>query len=93
VSFDLEEVLSCAAEHRVAVELNANPHRLDLKDTHLTLAKRLGVKVVISTDAHRVADLDLMSYGVEQARRAWLEPEDVLNTFSRDEFLAYFGLE
>lgn len=93
VSFDLEEVLSCAVEHRVAVELNANPHRLDLKDTHLTLAKRLGVKVVISTDAHRVADLDLMSYGVEQARRAWLEPEDVLNTLSRDDFLAYFGLE
>ena len=93
VSFDIEEVLSCAAEHRVAVELNANPHRLDLKDTHVMLAKRLGVKVVISTDAHRVADLDLMSYGVEQARRAWLEPGDVLNTLSRDEFLAYFGLE
>ena len=93
VSFDIEEVLSCAAEHRVAVELNANPHRLDLKDTHAMLAKRLGVKVVISTDAHRVVDLDLMSYGVEQARRAWLEPGDVLNTLSRDDFLAHFGLE
>ncbi len=93
VDFDLEQVIACAAENRVALELNANPHRLDLKDTQLILAKSLGAKVVISTDAHRVADLALMPYGVEQARRAWLEKGDVLNAFPREDFLDYFGIE
>jgi DNA polymerase (family 10) len=78
--FDLDEVLHACAERRVAVECNAHPERLDLKDTHLMLAKKLGVAVVISTDAHSTKDLDLIRYGVEQARRAWLEPKDVLNT-------------
>ncbi len=71
-AFDLDAVLEACAENGVAVELNAHPSRLDLKDTHLMRAKEKGAKVVISTDAHRVRDLDLMSYGVEQARRAWL---------------------
>ena len=62
------------------MECNAHPDRLDLSDVHLMAARRLGVKVVISTDAHRVSDLSLMRYGVEQARRAWLEKDDVLNT-------------
>ncbi len=79
--FDLEEVLRCAAEHEVVVELNAHPDRLDLKDSHLIRARELGLEVVISTDAHRVDDLALMRYGVEQARRAWLTPNDVINAF------------
>lgn len=90
MEYDLEEVLACAAENRVAVELNAHPSRLDLRDTHLLQAKKQGVKVVISTDAHTIGDLDHMSYGVEQARRAWLEPGDVLNTLSVEQFLASF---
>ncbi|MEJ2339910.1 MAG: DNA polymerase/3'-5' exonuclease PolX [Gemmatimonadales bacterium] len=93
VDFDLEQVFACAAENRVALELNANPHRLDLKDTQLMLATSLGAKVVISTDAHRVAELGLMRYGVEQARRAWLEKGDVLNALPRERFLDYFGIE
>jgi DNA polymerase (family 10) len=93
VDFDLEQVIACAAENRVALELNANPRRLDLKDTQLMLAKSLGAKVVISTDAHRVAELELMRYGVEQARRAWLEKGDVLNVLPRRGFLDYFGIE
>jgi len=93
VDFDLEQVIACAAENRVALELNANPRRLDLKDTQLMLAKSMGAKVVISTDAHRVAELELMRYGVEQARRAWLETGDVLNAFPRGAFLDYFGIE
>ena len=80
MQFDLDTVLQCAVEHGVAVEVNAHPDRLDLNDTHLMQARELGCHVVISTDAHRVADLDLMRYGVEQARRAWLEKEHVLNT-------------
>ncbi|MDH3291682.1 MAG: DNA polymerase/3'-5' exonuclease PolX [Gemmatimonadota bacterium] len=81
MQFDLEEVLQCAAEHEVIVELNAHPDRLDLKDSHLIRAKELGLRVVISTDAHRIGDLDLMRYGVDQARRAWLTTGDVVNTF------------
>lgn len=92
VDFDLEQVIASAAENRVALELNANPRRLDLKDTQLMLAKSLGAKIVISTDAHRISDLSLMPYGVEQARRAWLERGDVLNALPREEFLSYFGI-
>jgi DNA polymerase (family 10) len=80
MDFDLDEVLQCAAEYGVAVELNAHPDRLDLKDTHLMKARELGVKIVIGTDAHRPEDLGLMRYGVDQARRAWLEKNHVLNT-------------
>jgi DNA polymerase (family 10) len=88
MAFDLEEVLQCAAEHGVAVELNAQPDRLDLRDTQVARARELGVKVVISTDAHHARELEFMPYGVEQARRAWLEPEHVLNTLPLEEFLA-----
>jgi DNA polymerase (family 10) len=85
--FQLDEVLHCAKENGVVVELNAHPARLDLKDTHLMLARELGLRVAISTDAHRVQDLDLMHYGVEQARRAWLAKEDVVNALPLEDFL------
>lgn len=87
---DLDAVLAEAAKRGVAVELNSNPHRLDLKDTHLARAKELGCKVVISTDSHRPGELDLMRYGIEQARRAGLTAEDVLNTLPFAELQAAF---
>jgi len=87
MSFDLEEVLRCAAEHEVVVELNAHPDRLDLRDSHLIRARELGLEVVISTDAHRVDDLALMRYGVEQARRAWLTPKHVINAYPLERLL------
>jgi DNA polymerase (family 10) len=77
---DLERVLEAARERGQILELNAQPDRLDLDDRGCRLAKEIGVKVAISTDAHRVADLDLMRFGVDQARRGWLEPGDVVNT-------------
>jgi len=77
---DLERVLEGARERGRIVELNAQPERLDLDDRACRLAQELGVKVAISTDAHRAADLDLMRFGVDQARRGWLEPSDVVNT-------------
>jgi DNA polymerase (family 10) len=86
--YDLDRVLSRAAELGVAVELDSHPDRLDLSDVALMRARELGTKIVISTDAHRVAHLDHLRYGVEQARRAWLEPGHVLNTKPLDEFLA-----
>jgi DNA polymerase (family 10) len=82
MAFDLDEVLKAAAECGVIVELNAHPDRLDLKDTHLMRARELNLRVVISTDAHRVGDLGLMRYGVEQARRAWLTRADVVNAWA-----------
>ena len=89
--FDLDEVFGCAKENGVALELNAHPARLDLRDTHLMLAREMGVKIVINTDAHSVEDLDLMHYGVEQAQRAWLTRGDVLNTLPVAKLLAVLG--
>jgi DNA polymerase (family 10) len=86
VEMDVDRILRRAAELGVAVELNSNPHRLDLKDTHLKLAKELGCKVVINSDSHRIRELDLLRYGIEQARRAGLEARDVLNTLPFEKF-------
>lgn len=77
---DLERVLEAARERGCVMELNAQPDRLDLDDRGCRLAKEVGVKIAISTDAHRVADLELVRFGVDQARRGWLEPGDVANT-------------
>jgi DNA polymerase (family 10) len=88
MDFDVERVLRRCAELGVAVEANSHPERLDLRDTHLIRARELGVQVVISTDAHRAAHLAHLSYGVEQARRAWLERRHVLNARPWRRFLA-----
>jgi DNA polymerase (family 10) len=87
-AIELATVFKRAAELGVAMEHNAAPARLDLCDRDLRLAKELGCKVVINTDAHDTRELDFMSYGVKQLRRAWLTVEDVLNTRPPDEFLA-----
>jgi len=77
---DMERIIHAAAEKGCFMELNAHPDRLDLNDIHLKLARDLGVKIAVSTDAHSVAGLNHMQPGIWQARRGWLEPEDVLNT-------------
>ena len=83
---DMDAVLEVAAEMDVAVEINASPNRLDLSDVHAFRARELGVKIVVSTDAHTKRELDNMRYGIEQARRAWCEAGDVLNTLPWTEF-------
>lgn len=90
-ALDVEAVLHAAAEFDVAVELNASPRRLDLSDVHVRRAKELGVKVAISTDAHAPRSLESMRFGVEQARRGWLEPSDVVNTMSVEAFRSWLG--
>ena len=87
-AIDLPRVLRRAAELGVAVEHNAAPERLDLNGRDLRLAKELGCKIVINTDAHDTRHLDKMKYGVRQLRRAWLTPRDLLNTGNAQEFLA-----
>lgn len=79
---DLEEIMKQARENGCFLELNAEPDRLDLIDTHCKMAKEMGVKVVISTDAHSPASLEFMRFGIGQARRGWLEADDVVNTRS-----------
>jgi DNA polymerase (family 10) len=86
---DVEAMLQAALECDVAVEINANPNRLDLNDVHARRAKELDIKVAINTDAHSIQRLDHLSYGVDQARRAWLEKDDVLNTMTVDQFRAW----
>ncbi len=77
---DLERVIEAALERGCFLEINASPQRLDLNDVFAKLAKEMGLKLAISTDAHHVNGLSNMKYGVWQARRGWLEPDDVLNT-------------
>jgi len=79
---DLEKVFEAAKENNVIMELNANPERLDLNVGNLRAAKRWGLKIAINTDAHRITDLDLMRFGVFQARRGWLTRNDVINTYT-----------
>jgi len=88
---DLKRVITHAAERGVAVELNANPHRLDLDWRMVRYAKRKGVKVAIDPDAHSIGDFDYVKYGVRMGRKGWLERGDVLNTLSVDDFLAAVG--
>ncbi|MGA8731037.1 MAG: DNA polymerase/3'-5' exonuclease PolX [Terracidiphilus sp.] len=87
-ALDIGAILRRAAELGVAVEHNASPERLDLSDRDLRLAKEQGCRIVINTDAHNLRDLDKMTYGLRQLRRAWLGPDDVLNTRGPGEFLA-----
>jgi DNA polymerase (family 10) len=77
---DMEQIMAAALERGCFLEMNAQPVRLDLTDLHCKMAKDMGVKVAISTDAHRTTDLEFMRFGVGQARRGWLEPIDVINT-------------
>jgi DNA polymerase (family 10) len=82
MDIDIAAVIKHAAQTKTALELNANPWRLDLKDTHCRMAIEAGVKLVIGTDAHSVAGLGLMDFGVATAGRGWAAKADVLNTLS-----------
>ena len=83
---DMASVLAAAAKHRVAMELNSYPDRLDLNDVHLRQAKQQGVKIVINTDSHHTSHMEKIRYGILQARRAWLTRDDVLNTLPAQKF-------
>ena len=85
-SFDTDKVFAAAAKAGVAMEHNAYPDRLDLRDQHLRQARSKGVKFVINTDSHHTSHLEKMRYGVLQLRRAWLTRKDVLNTLPTRDF-------
>jgi DNA polymerase (family 10) len=88
VQVDLDRVLDAAARQGVAIELNCQPERLDLPEHLLRAARDRGLRFVISTDSHAVRDFEFLAFGVWQARRGWLGPEDVLNTRDFEGFQA-----
>lgn len=89
LDLDVEAIFVVAAETGTALEINAWPNRLDLHEGHARRAKELGVKLVINTDSHADDQLEYMHYGVEVARRAWLEPGDVLNTLPLEALMVH----
>jgi DNA polymerase (family 10) len=82
---DMQAVLEAAAKSRTAMEINAYPLRLDLNDEWSRVAKDMGVRLAINTDAHEISQMNVMRYGILVARRAWLEKKDVLNTMNLEE--------
>jgi DNA polymerase (family X) len=88
MAYDMERILDSARRRGVIMECNAAPDRLDLKDAYLRMAKDRGLRVVISTDAHSIKNLELMRYGVQMARRGWIEKKDVLNALPLEQMLA-----
>jgi len=92
VAIDLEALFQAAAKYNKMIEINAMPDRLDLRDIHAFRARDLGVKLVIGTDAHSIAHLDFMRFGVGIARRAWCEPQHILNTVPLTELLAILNM-
>jgi DNA polymerase (family 10) len=89
VAIDMEAVFRAAIKYNKALEINAMPSRLDLKDIHIYRARELGVKLIMGTDAHSTAHLGFMRFGVGVARRGWCQPKDILNTKPTKEMLAF----
>lgn len=85
MDLDMERIIKAAAERNIALEINAQPNRLDLDDAACKMARANGALIAISADAHFIVGLDYLRYGVNQARRGWLEARDVLNTRSVDD--------
>lgn len=84
---DMEEILDVIAESRCAIEVNGDPHRLDLAPNWIRAARARGISFVVSTDAHSTAAMNYLFFGVAMARRGWLEPGEVLNTLDTDAFM------
>ncbi|HRL11045.1 MAG TPA: DNA polymerase/3'-5' exonuclease PolX [Aggregatilineales bacterium] len=89
VDMDMDAVFAAALATDTALEVNANPIRLDLEAQHARRAAEMGIKIAVNTDAHSVSQLDLIPFGVLTARRAWLEPQQVINTWDFADFIAW----
>jgi len=87
---DFDKILETAKKTGTILEINSYPERLDLRDLYIRRAKNEGVKMIINTDSHRKEQLNLMEYGVAQARRGWAEKSDIINTEPADKLLDYF---
>lgn len=87
IDLNMEEIVRVAKETNTVLEIDASPERLDLRDEHIRYAAAEGIKFSIDTDAHAIAHLEFMEYGVAQARRGWATKDDVINTKPIDEML------
>lgn len=87
---DLERIIAHTKDRGCFFEINSSPDRLDLSDEHARLAKEAGIRIAVNTDAHSVDELNFITAGLNQARRAWLESADVLNTLPLRELLKAF---
>ncbi|NSW92473.1 MAG: DNA polymerase/3'-5' exonuclease PolX [Firmicutes bacterium] len=85
IKINMSEIIKTAAEEKVIIEINSNPYRLDLDWRYCKAAKEAGCKFLISPDAHGISGIDDMEYGVNTARKGWLEKGDIVNTMSADE--------
>jgi DNA polymerase (family 10) len=88
---DMDAVLDAALATGVALEINANPARLDLNEAYARRASQMGIPISLNTDAHRTEHFDLLEYGVAIARRAWLEPEGIINAWEPDRLLSWLA--
>ncbi|NLT62076.1 MAG: histidinol-phosphatase, partial [Candidatus Hydrogenedentes bacterium] len=86
---DFDAIFDACAKHRVGIEINANPHRLDLDWRYLRTARERGVRLCIGPDAHSVEGLDDVDYGLGIARKGWLQKDDLLNCMDAEELLAW----
>ncbi|MCJ7778288.1 MAG: hypothetical protein MUP16_08250, partial [Sedimentisphaerales bacterium] len=89
MDIDIAAVIRHAAQTHTALEVNANPYRLDLKDTHCKMAIEAGVKLAIGTDAHSIDGLALMGFGVATAARGWVTRADVINTLTPAKIISW----
>ena len=90
-SYDWSRVFEAARASGAALEMNSDPARLDLNEEHARAAHEAGVLLAIDSDAHRAESLDLVRYGIGIARRAWVEPQNVVNTWELDDLLAWLS--
>jgi DNA polymerase (family X) len=86
---DMDAVLNEAAKHSTAMEISSHPRRLDLEDVYARRAIEMGIHISVNTDAHSPAELDVIDFGIATARRGWVEPDDVINTWGQDQLLSW----
>jgi DNA polymerase (family 10) len=89
-ALDMEKIFAAAKKTGTILEINANARRLDLNDIHIRRARDMGVKMIINTDAHRVADLQFAQLGIAQARRGWAEAGNIINTYPLEKMKLFF---
>lgn len=86
---DMDRVLAAAVEHNLILEINANPRRLDLRDSHVRRAVELGIPLAINSDAHHVDQFRLRHFGIATAQRGWASTDQIINTWPLEKFLAF----
>ena len=89
---DIERIIKAAKISKTILEINAYPNRLDLKDEYIKMAVEAGVKLAIDTDAHSIAHLHYLEFGIAQARRGWATKNDIVNTRPVEQFLKLLKL-